>query len=58
MIVELRDGTVIEDAQLLGASNGGGGMQLLITGLVVDTGAEANDWYDQNTLRTIHFDVD
>lgn len=53
MVVELRDGTVIEDAHMRGAGNGGGGLQFWIIGMT--EGVEPDEWIDQDAIRLIDF---
>ena len=48
------DGTVIEDATLLGAGPGDGGMAFWIEGTTAD-GDHINEWIGQASIRTIHF---
>lgn len=53
MLVELMDGSMIENAKILGAGNGGGNLDFLIIG----DGVEA-EWMGQDMIRAIHFDRD
>lgn len=53
MLVELLDGSMIENAKILGAGNGSGDLDFLIIG----DGVEA-EWMGQDMIRAIYFDRD